>query len=232
MDDYKKENIFRAVLYTDGSTYHPLHRDIGYIGSSAHGFIYNVENIGFPNKDNPTSAISTTIAGYATMVNNDVKVTPDVYIDALYPREQLLTNNVAEVTAIYLSINKLLETEYQFDTIYIKSDSSYAIHIYDELLYSNPSNLEEKKNGNLWCLIRDQLIICQERNITVKMIKVKGHSGNFGNEIADFLANHARYISENVIEDKNRTLDKEYFFITDSKKYWKPNIEKKSVSNL
>ena len=42
------------------------------------------------------------------MVNNDVKVTPDVYIDALYPREQLLTNNVAEVTAIYLSINKLL----------------------------------------------------------------------------------------------------------------------------
>ena len=45
MDDYKKENIFRAVLYTDGSTYHPLHRDIGYIGSSAHGFIYNVENI-------------------------------------------------------------------------------------------------------------------------------------------------------------------------------------------
>ncbi len=29
MDDYKKENIFRAVLYTDGSTYHPLHRDIG-----------------------------------------------------------------------------------------------------------------------------------------------------------------------------------------------------------
>ncbi len=166
------------------------------------------------------------------MVNNDVKVTPDVYIDALYPREQLLTNNVAQVTAIYLSINKLLEMEYQFDTIYIKSDSSYAIHIYDELLYSNPSNLEEKKNGNLWCLIRDQLIICQERNITVKMIKVKGHSGNFGNEIADFLANHARYISENVIEDKNRTLDKDYFFITDSKKYWKPNIEKKSVSNL
>jgi hypothetical protein len=85
-----------------------INLNIGYIGSSAHGFIYNVENIGFPNKDNPTSAISTTIAGYATMVNNDVKVTPDVYIDALYPREQLLTNNVAEVTAIYLSINKLL----------------------------------------------------------------------------------------------------------------------------
>ena len=41
MDDYEKENIFRAVLYTDGSTYHPLHRDIGYIGSSAHGFLYN-----------------------------------------------------------------------------------------------------------------------------------------------------------------------------------------------
>ena len=226
MSDYEKENVFRAVVYTDGSTYHPSYRDIGYIGSSAHGFIYNVENIGFPNKDNPSSSISTTTAGYATMVNNDVKVTPDVYIDALYPRDELLTNNVAEVTAIYLTINKLLNTDYKLDTIYIKSDSSYAIHIYEELLYANPTKIEDKKNGDLWCLIRDQLMTCQDKSITVKMIKVRGHSGNFGNDIADILANHARYLSEQYIETKKIKINKEYFFLTDGKKYWKPNIEK------
>lgn len=223
-NNYEKENVFKAVVYTDGSTSHPIYRDVGYIGSSAHGYIYNINNIGTPNKDNPSSTVSTTIRGYATMVNNDVKVTPDVYIDALYVRNALFTNNVAEVSAIMNTIDKLLELDYNLDGIFIKSDSSYAIHIYEELLYGNPLKIEEKKNGDLWVLIREQLLKCQSRNIEVKMIKVKGHSGDFGNEIADMLANQARYVSEYLTEEKKDI--KEYFYLTEAKKYWKPNIER------
>ena len=38
-----EKDTFRAVIYTDGSMYHPNNNQIGYTGSSAHGYIYNIK---------------------------------------------------------------------------------------------------------------------------------------------------------------------------------------------
>ena len=39
-----EKDTFRAVIYTDGSMYHPNNNQIGYTGSSAHGYIYNIKS--------------------------------------------------------------------------------------------------------------------------------------------------------------------------------------------
>ena len=220
-----EKDTFRAVIYTDGSMYHPNNNQIGYTGSSAHGYIYNIKEIGNINKDVP-NGINTTIKGYATVVGNEYKVIPDTYIDAVYYRDVLVTNNVAETTAILFTIDKLLETEFNLDTIYVKSDSSYALHIYNELLNNFPTNIELKKNSDLWILIKEQIETLKNKNIKLELIKVAGHSGNFGNDRADILANQGRYITELLIENNSDTIEDNYFILTPNKKYWKPNIER------
>lgn len=220
-----EKDTFRAVIYTDGSMYHPNNNQIGYTGSSAHGYIYNIKEIGNINKDVP-NGINTTIKGYATVVGNEYKVIPDTYIDAVYYRDVLVTNNVAETTAILFTIDKLLETEFNLDTIYVKSDSSYALHIYNELLNNFPTNIELKKNSDLWILIKEQIETLKNKNIKLELIKVAGHSGNFGNDRADILANQGRYLTELLIENNSDTIEDNYFILTPNKKYWKPNIER------
>jgi hypothetical protein len=87
--------------------YHPNNNQIGYTGSSAHGYIYNIKEIGNINKDVP-NGINTTIKGYATVVGNEYKVIPDTYIDAFYYRDVLVTNNIAVVSATLLVTNTSL----------------------------------------------------------------------------------------------------------------------------
>lgn len=220
------KDIFRAVIYTDGSTYHPNGTGIGYAGSSAHGYLYNTKNIGIANKDNPSTSLTTSTKGYGALVPNEHKVVPENYIDAVYFYKSFITNNVAETNAIIFTIDKLLEMDKEIDVIYIKSDSAYAIHIYNELLFTMVKDIDAKKNSDLWFLIKDQVERLNSRNIKLEMLKVPGHAGVHGNEIADMLANYGRYVTEQVIDEDRKDLDREYFHVSPGKKYWKPNNER------
>ena len=222
----KIENIYNAVMYTDGSCYSPLGNGIGYTGSSAHGYIYSHDNIGVPNKDNPSSNLFTTIKGYANVLSSEHKVTPDSYLDMAFVYDAGQTNNVAEIKAIYNAIDYLLKLDKKFNTIYIKSDSSYALHIYNETMYGSPTDIENKKNGDLWVAILAQVELARSKEVKLVLIKVPGHAGILGNEIADSLAKQARVMSEKVIEKTDESLFKDYVLVSSGKKYWKTGKEK------
>lgn len=87
------------------------------------------------------------------------------------------TNNIAELTAILVGLENIKDSTKE---IQIYTDSLYCIGIFTK-------NWKPKKNIELINEIKEKLKEFQ--NLTFN--KVKGHSGNEGNEIADKLATNA-----------------------------------------
>ncbi len=105
------------------------------------------------------------------------------------------TNQRAELLAVIKAIKKLSSIFSSFVGIDIDiyTDSAYLYNCYKNKWWEKweknnwqTSNKKSVKNKDLWL----QLIpIFKDENI--KIYKIKGHSGNTGNEIADFLAKEA-----------------------------------------
>lgn len=87
------------------------------------------------------------------------------------------TNNIAELTAIKTALEKLKRTDLP---VRIFSDSSYCIGVLTK-------NWKTKKNQSLVFEIKTLM----KKFFDLAFIKVKGHSGMKGNELADFLATSA-----------------------------------------
>ncbi|MBU0545240.1 MAG: ribonuclease HI [Proteobacteria bacterium] len=89
----------------------------------------------------------------------------------------IATNNIAELEAIK---NALLELKTTKNPVRIYTDSSYAFGVLT-------LNWKAKKNEELI----DSIKKLMRRFKDLKLIKIKGHAGQEGNERADFLANKA-----------------------------------------
>ena len=89
----------------------------------------------------------------------------------------IATNNIAELEAIK---NALLELKTTKNPVRIYTDSSYAFGVLT-------LNWKAKKNEELI----DSIKKLMRRYKDLKLIKIKGHAGQEGNERADFLANKA-----------------------------------------
>ncbi len=84
------------------------------------------------------------------------------------------TNNIAELTAIKVALQKLKRNDLP---VRIYSDSSYAIGVLTK-------EWKPKTNQNLVCQIKQMMMQFAD----LEFIKVKGHSGIKENEVADYLA--------------------------------------------
>lgn len=105
------------------------------------------------------------------------------------------TNNREELKAIlYCLKNYGVKDEDEFLWNIVYSDSSYAINTYSSWMFTWEQNSWIKSDGKL----ADNLDIIQEffnlwkDGYRIKIEKVKGHSNNKGNIIADALAAKAR----------------------------------------
>jgi len=87
------------------------------------------------------------------------------------------TNNIAELEAIKAALLELKTTK---KPVRIFTDSSYAFGVLT-------LNWKAKKNEDLIDLIKKSM----RRFKDLKLIKIRGHAGQEGNERADFLANKA-----------------------------------------
>ena len=100
----------------------------------------------------------------------------------------LTTNNIMELTAVIEAI-KLIKNP---SLIIITTDSTYVKNGITEWIHNwklkgwKTSNKKPVKNKNLWQLLDE---LSQQHKIQWEWIK--GHSGHFGNERADQLANEA-----------------------------------------
>ena len=110
-----------------------------------------------------------------------------------YGGETGTTNNQMELTAVLKALLYFEKNMNLTDTLRIKSDSAYIIDCLNKGWYKKwklngwkNSSGEPVKNRELW-----ENILGSIDNIgksTIDFIKVKGHSGNKYNEIADVLA--------------------------------------------
>lgn len=102
-----------------------------------------------------------------------------------YERET--TNNRMELTSVIKAIEKAASKGY--DEIEIHSDSAYVVTavskgwivLWQKKNWINSKN-ESVKNRDLW----EKLIsLLDDKSLSISFFKVKGHSGNTFNEIAD-----------------------------------------------
>lgn len=122
------------------------------------------------------------------------------HVKELYKGERNTTNNIQELKGAITALETIKTTHIP---VIIHCDSAYVINGITQWVKGWKKNGWRKKDGeiknlDLWKRL-DELANMQE---DLQWVKVKGHSGNVGNERADFLANLAMDIEEGRIIDE------------------------------
>lgn len=104
------------------------------------------------------------------------------------------TNQRMELTAVIGALNRILRDLRNVDCIIVYSDSAYVVNCFNQNWMAKwkkngwrNSNLQLVKNKELW----EKLDGLVQKFKKVEFRKVKGHSGNHGNELVDKLAKKA-----------------------------------------
>lgn len=108
------------------------------------------------------------------------------------------SNQKAEIYAIIRALEKIDEEIIDYDDelneIYIYTDSKYVINSINDWIYRWMKNGWLKvdgskvKNRKLLLMLYNKIIYFEDMGISVILVYVRGHSGNYGNEFADRLA--------------------------------------------
>jgi ribonuclease HI len=116
-----------------------------------------------------------------------------------------------EMLAILNSANEVLSKFILLENLVVYTDSAYVANaIYLQWPINWVSNSwktstgEDVKNRDLWEMFFDLDTRLRKRGVTMRVIKVKAHSGIPGNEYVDYLANKARRSQSNVVETKTK----------------------------
>ena len=120
-------------------------------------------------------------------------------IDAYQEQFDNVTNNQMELKA-FLKTFELLNTKYKNQQATIYSDSAYCVNILSSWIYKwSKNNWKNSKNETI-----KNLDLYEYYNINffinqIYIIKVDGHKGNIGNELADALAQFNKEKFSNII---------------------------------
>lgn len=206
-----------AVIYTDGGC-RPS-RGIG--GWGIHGYFYNDE----PAKQgtgNPKA--SPTPIGYVKEVNGKPDITVVAYVDGFGSLIPESTNNIAEMTAAVMAMQVAKKNGVQ--NLLMILDSQYVLNGMRDWLpnwvannFMKPGGFEKVSNSELWKDIHDIKTEMTALGIKIDYGWVKGHNGDFGNELADQNA------TRGVIAGRNN-ISVEHIKIEDSKGYWNTKNER------
>lgn len=214
-----------AVIYTDGS-FRPNCEgtQIGFWGSGAHGYIFTDDKSVKTVSDKPTKFVITNQGYIRNEELNKYKdtvqeVKPIMYIDACYSFLNKGTVNTGELSAVIELLKDIINKNeiLQLNNILIKSDSMYVIYECNKIL-EHTETVEEKDKPNIEFLEELKKVLEEIRNkkINFSIEKVKGHSDDPGNDIADILAVYAR------IQSSNRNIIRIFNIhnYEDGNKYW------------
>lgn len=213
---------YKAICYVDaGCKPNP-----GFYGCGMHGYVYNPENNGKKSSDKPSKyVISDT--GYIEVemllkTPDHTPVIPDYYINGTTSFGNIGTNNVGEIMAMIITINKTIEFQNgKITELLLKADSSYAIHIFNTVVNDPEESWRYKVETNLeyYKLLYNAMIRARDNGLLVTVAKVEGHSMSLGNHLADRLATMGR-----VLSSKGQV--KDVFHFTPTKKYWSSSVDR------
>ena len=105
------------------------------------------------------------------------------------------TNNQMELTAVVVSLRRIVSNHCKGDTYEVYSDSAYVVNSINNnwidrwrLNGWKTSKGDDVKNVELWIECLKLLSQMKQMGIKITFIKVKGHSGDTLNEYADEIA--------------------------------------------
>lgn len=195
------EKIWCAVVYTDGGT----RPNPGHMGFGVHGYLFEDKPVEKPVVirnhlgDTGTYVVHTN-RGYIEctkegkyLYNQKEQlhfVEPQYYLEFNGSGESIGTNNMAELRAYYHALVALREK--QIKKLHLICDSEYTLKGIDSRLLGksnhNHSNYSTIPNAEMWdrLMVIYRQLICSGTDISHSWHK--GHSGNFGNTNADWLA--------------------------------------------
>lgn len=211
-----EESDVHLCMYTDGGC-RPSSRGVG--GWGVHGYLFTMDP---PKQGNGCKGMDLTAVGYLEEKEKGVPVTPIGYVDGCGSLIPESTNNIAELTAAIRTLQFGIERGVK--SMHLILDSKYVL----EGLTENMFGWKEKgwvrqdgesvKNVEFWQEL--YALDKQRRDMGIPMTTawVKGHDGNFGNEIADAWASRAVMAGLNGF-------DYSFFEVTDAKGYWGRRVE-------
>ena len=141
--------------------------------------------------------------GYGIVIFNELNQIINIYNKQF----DNVTNNQMELLAILKSF-ELIKEKYSGEKIKLYSDSSYCINILTDWIYKwSNNNWKNSKNKDIKNLdiIKSLYEYYNIKNFIrqIKFVKIKGHVGNVGNEIADALAKSDTQALINIILKNN-----------------------------
>lgn len=136
----------------------------------------------------------------AIMLNEDETKILDVWT----ARYKEATNNYCELQALIAAVD--LACQYPDEEVVVFCDSAYCVNAFNDWIYSWASNnwfnskKEEVKNIDLMKILYKYTTI-PFPNFSV--VKIKGHAGNIGNELADAAATNNLTKFTKILNDNN-----------------------------
>lgn len=195
---------YNIVIYTDGAAKGEIVASRGYYGSGYFGYVYSRESIGKNTKSLPTSVNPTTL-GFMTpeLSQQDAEfykksqpVQPVKYIIGSIPGTEINTNNYAEAYALYKAIKAILNIDLDVKNILFKLDSNMLIYVLTEMISNPDADMSRYAFPDLYNETYNDIKTLKSKGIELRVKHVYGHSGSFGNNIADRLAFLGRTKSE------------------------------------
>ena len=202
------------VLYCDGSA----RPNPGFIGWGCHGYLYELKEL---KKPIVVEGFTVTKNGYhlvSDKAETPTPVEPTMYFDFIGSSLEQGTNNIAEITAFYSSLERL--QEFGAKNIYVRSDSEYMIKGITIWCKDWAKNGWVKNDGTPianvehWKKAYSKYTELQDQGVDITLQWVKAHSGLLGNIQADALA--AIAMSHSTYREGITNYD-----FSDPKGYWK-----------
>lgn len=219
-----ENKIYSGVFSVDGSAY-PNPGDYGY---GVHGYVFESDTIA-KNNDRPTTH-HTTNTGYVPREeigrSTSKEVKPTHYLDMIGSYNNVGTNNMGELLAIVEVIRFFNDNlDVNVTNIIIQSDSTYAMGACNAMIAGKTHwNVPDKPNLNILIDMNNVVTAALARGVKIELVKVKGHSGDLGNHLADRLALLGRVNSSRGIY----TLKSNFR----AGKYWKLKDDKHPFINV
>lgn len=180
------------LLYTDGGNDTPR----GFGGWGVHGYACNFDE---PKAGIGLSNFIATKTGYA-VGSGKGEVTVCWYVDH-YGSLRDSTNNIAELAAAQGALDIVLEQ--QIPNVLLLMDSNYVLEGLSKFCPAWERNNwtkadgEPVKNCDQWKSLYDNFKTAKSLGINIQFRKVKGHSGDYGNDYVDRLATMAKEMIRN-----------------------------------
>lgn len=194
----------QLIVYTDGSCL----PNQGFGGCGIFGFtcveLEKAKNFRYPIK---TNVIFTT-KGMATNNEKENIEVLEVFESILAVKHSKVTNNETELLAVQTVIRKALEIE-GLTRVLIKTDSKYIVSSFNEYISNWKKNNWRRSNGEtvshleIWQDIDSLRTTLTEKEITLELEWVKGHSDSFGNNLVDLFAGIGSNAAKECTDDSS-----------------------------